>query len=252
LFLVNINTGSSEELPLDFPDLASGADVNWGIDDIAIHMGSLKGTNIVYDSSLTRVVYPKIGGIATLYDVNQKKELASLPLTDATDPQWSPDGKLFVIKSKAVSSTGEAGDEFFIVSRDGPDFRQLTYLGNLDPGISIGAYSWSPDSRKIAFWMKTKDASEYSLASLDLNTGAITNYCVNGVASYNSDLSTGSHPGPVVKTGKPVWSPDQTQLLISQFDTAHKHINVILVDLVQGLNFKLTRDVEPVGWLKEP
>lgn len=252
LFLVDADTGKAQELSTDFPQLASGEEINWGIDDHAIRIRYFQGANIVYDPSLTRAVYPKTSGIATLYDVEQKTELASIPLTDATAPEWSPNGKFFVIKAKAESSTGEPGDEFFIVPRNGPAFRQLTYLGNIYPGVSIGAYSWSPDSERIAFWMKPKDAEEYSLTSLDLNSGTITNYCIFGIPFRNNELSSGSHPGPVVGTGKPVWSPDQTQLLISQFDDARKHINVIVVDLKLGQAFKIKQDVEPVGWMKEP
>src|SRR5258706_2265204 len=163
LFLVDINTGSSRELPTNFPELASGKDINWGIDDRGMTSQIVNGANVVYDPSLARVVYPKTGGVTALYDTQQKLELASMPLENATSPAWSPDGQFFSIIAKAPASAGEPGDEFFIVARDVPEFKRLTYLGNLYPSVSVGAYNWSPDSRKIAFWMKAKDVEEYSL-----------------------------------------------------------------------------------------
>lgn len=251
LFLVDVNVGSGRELQTDFPQIASGKEVNWGIDDQAIKTNITNGVNVIYSPTLTRVVYPKTGGVATLYDLQQKREIASMPLQNAYNPAWSPDGELFSIKARAASSDGNMGDELFVVPLNGPQFRRLTYLGNLYPSVSIGEYNWSPDSKKIALWIKPKDAKDYSLAVLDVNSGTITDYCLTGIASYNSELFTGDQSGPVVISGKPIWSADGTKLLISQFDETHKHINVLMVDLNQGLTYKIAQDVEPIGWLRQ-
>jgi hypothetical protein len=249
---LDIHSGNLQELRVDFPSLASGAQNNWGIDDPTERRPYL-GVNVLYDPSLTRVLYPKVDGTIVLYDIENNIELAASQLGDiGVYPSWSPDGKFVVIKSKPRISQEKKGDELFIVSRDGSDFIRLTYLATVYAGDSIGSYSWSPDGKRIAFWMKSPDQEEYSLAIADINSGDVTNYCITGIAAYFDINLTPDSAFPTilgVSTGAPVWSPDGTKLLINQLDSNKKNINVLLVDLTQQTASPFTKNLEPIGWM---
>jgi hypothetical protein len=249
---LNIHSGDLWEMNRDFPDMARRAQTAWDIDGTIIHK-RYQGGDFLYDPTLKRVLYPKKDGMVVLYDTEKNVELASVQLKDGgLSPTWSPDGHFVVITSRSGLNQGELGDEFFITSRDGPSFRQLTSIGNTHAGDSIGSYSWSPDSSHIAFWMKSPDKEEYSLAVTDVTSGAITNYCITGLAKSFSVNLTPDSVSPTllgVSTGKPVWSPDGTKLLISQWEAEKKSISVILVDLPQQTAYPFQKDLEPIGWM---
>jgi Tol biopolymer transport system component len=249
---LNIHSGDLQELKIDFPGSASRTQAAWNMDDIIINK-RYPGGDFLYDFTLKRVLYPKGNGTTVLYDTEKELELAAIQLNDGgMSPAWSPDGRFVVITSKSGVSQGKLGDEFFITSREGPNFAQLTYLGNTYAGDSIKSYSWSPDNSRIAFWMKSPDTEEYSLAIADVTSGDITNYCITGLATSFS-INLESNPAYVtllgVRTGKPVWSPDGTKLLISQWDPKKKNINVFLVDLTQQAAYPFAKDLDPIGWM---
>jgi Tol biopolymer transport system component len=69
---------------------------------------------------------------------------------------------------------------------------------------------------------------------LDISTGVITNYCVQGRGAG----------------GAPVWSPDSTQIVIDYSYANGSSDQVILVDIVQGYALQLTESRDALWWLR--
>ena len=252
LFALNIRTRELHKLRSDFPAMDDQDRLNWGIDNPAIYFRTEKVANLVYDPSLNRVVYPKQGSYFTLYDIQNELELATLKLpAGGYDPVWSADGQFFSLKGRDPKTLAW---EIFIVSRDGGLFTPLTNLAKLYPGASFGSFSWSPDSRHLAFWVKTSEdySIDFSLFILDLATMKMDNLCTNGLGSYGS-LSAArldyNWDGHFKRAGKPVWSPDGKKLLIAQFDTKKNVAVDILIDLDNRIAYPIATDLEPIGWM---
>jgi hypothetical protein len=134
-----------------------------------------------------------------------------IPFFNAT--AWSPDGALlaYVAPGAFDSETGAAGAEIFAVEPGGTP-AQLTDLNAAYGAVRINGrsdaeMSWSPDSRRIAFWVieLTGPDPEANTGSavihvLDIVTGEVRAYC---------DFATTDHtPDPP----RLLWSPDSTHL----------------------------------------
>lgn len=251
LYALDMETGKNQELRIDLPDLAATGSPNWGVDDWAIYFGFKKGVNIVYDSSLTRVVYPKIQSSypfypVTLYDIQKNAELATIQLSGSGDPKWSPDGKHFSIIG--VDPATQARD-IYIVPRDGGQFMPLTNLSKLYPKANFESYSWAPNGQRIAFWVDIEESQAVENASslilFDLVTLEMTDLCIKGF---------GSNPPLGIKIslnlrGQPIWSPDGKKLLITQYDTNTREVVDILIDLENQIAYPIGKDLEPIGWM---
>ncbi len=258
MLALNIRTGEVRELHTDFPDMADGNQQNWGIDNGAVYYRSEKGTDVIYDPSLSRIVYPKQGSYVSLYDVQKDVELATIKLADdGYDPIWSPNGQYFSLKGNDPTTLAP---DIYVVSREGGQFTPITYLTKLYPKVKFGSYSWSPDSQQIAFWVKT-DEYEFddSLFLLDLVNMKMTNVCIRGLGSWSSIMSAGlasmgvGLPSKLGETfvlaGKPVWSPDGKKILITQFDSNRQKPIDILIDLETKIAYPIASNLEPMGWM---
>jgi Tol biopolymer transport system component len=203
------------------------------------------------------VVYPKNNEEISLTDVETGKELATTHLPGwGRLPLWSVDGANLAIIANIVNDSSATKNEFFIVSKDGGEFRQLTHLTDEFDHVSIDNYAWSPDGKQIAFWLNdgTRDTTMQGKASelmlLDVTTGEITDLCMQGISIRFNDDTDGIH----MIYPQPVWSPDGSQIMITQLDTKNsKKYNVLVVDIASKSAYKVAENLEPVGWMtKEP
>lgn len=245
--LLNPFTGEEQELPPDFPDVYGppwdGPAPSWenGIGDIT------------YDRSLARAVYARFDYEESrngyvLWDMEQKRALAFLrsPYLFQT-PKWSPDGSRFILvtygTSRAVQPLRPA---FFAVSRDGIS-NQLTRWDPDHQGLNITNYSWSPDGSKVAFWYSRFDPFDERLAILDVETGAVSDTCIQGdfggLGTQTEEFSGISQT--------PIWSPDGRLILVENRYAEHKS-QLILVDPLRGVSAKIGEDMMPIGWLTDP
>jgi len=247
-------TGDYKKLRTDFVDYV-GKDIAWGLDWIALSTLHMEGANIVYDQSLTRVLFPRSGDIVSLTDVETGKELASLYLPNwGRLPKWSPDGNYLSIIGTAKSNATKASDEFYIISRDGGEFKRLTHFSNTFEQSAIADYSWSPDGKKIVFWSYTElgdpnaEGAQSELMILDITTGEVTNLCIQGISAI-----TPLNDVVLFAQLEPIWSPDGSQIMISQWDTTqgqnNKNYNVLVIDIPSLISVKINENKQPAGWM---
>jgi len=116
-------------------------------------------------------------------------------------PKWSPDGRLIAFQEQGPygshSGLADTGYTLSAVRPDGSGLRSLGVGAELDdsPGLVVlgNAWSWSPDSKHIAFVHTDgyEDPNPPTINILDLATGA------------TRTLTTGTYPA---------WSPNGTRL----------------------------------------
>jgi hypothetical protein len=255
--VVNVQTGESLTLRMDFPDMEKG----WVVGNPALsYYGSDRKTNVIYDPFLSKVVHPQKGSFIVLYNVSEDREQARIGI-EGSDPTWSPDGQYFTFKGLEQKTPVE----IYIIPRNGERFMPLTSLSNIYANIGFGTYSWSPDSRKIAFWArKTNTYGEReTLFIVDLTTMKIRDTCLEGIGSFGSVFEAGltwlaggrGAASPTGKNfilaGKPIWSPGSEKVLITQFDEQHQQVIDLLVDLRENIAYPIAMGLEPMGWLSD-
>ncbi|HSQ17256.1 MAG TPA: hypothetical protein VLM83_06120, partial [Anaerolineales bacterium] len=226
---INPFTGELEDIPFDFPDVYRYSPIPIGFLPVS-----------AYDPTLTRLVYAveKLDGSVgySLWDIANHDEILFVHAPSWYPPKWSPDGSRFIVVTY-VGDSMDTATELVVIDMNG-NIGHITDLSTINPHKGIGEYSWSPDGTRIAFWFSAdrwQDTYE-ELMVLDISTGAITNYCVQGRAGWNH-------------TNAPLWSPDSTQIVIDS-DAYGSSAQVIMVDIVQGYALQLTESREALWWLK--
>jgi hypothetical protein len=242
LLLLNLANNQRQKLLPEYP----------GIDQASNNTSWWSGTTL-YDSSLTRVVYPgimekiernkteRIGMGYILWDIPDKKELAEVPALDyIVEPKWSPDWSRFIVN---------ADGDFYIVTRDGV----VSQITNFNPnygktnGISYfdsQDYSWSPDGVNVALWLNSSEPNNSTLVVLNTQTRKITDYCIQ--PRYDS-ASNYYFPKP------PIWSPDGKVLAIeASTGSSHSEDDTVMIDFEKGIASKIASGLVPIGWLAVP
>lgn len=219
--------------------------VEWKFDLHATSAFYVYGANIFYDPSLTRVLYPKDNGVVSLVNVQTEAELASAQFENwGRLPIWSPDGQYLSI----VSHEGNA-DEFYLISRDGNEFQRIT---NFSEELGVGSVSgsvWSPDSKRITFWLNTEAreqeaGAQSELAILDVATRQVTRLCIQGISVAAVKPWLTGNP-------EPIWSPDGKYVLFTQWNdpASPQKFYVLVADPVTGAVEKISENTTPIGWM---
>ncbi len=210
------------------------------------HLTDWADTLTVYDPSLSFVIYPVGGhsnvknGIA-LWDLKDEKQVAFLPLAppeiNARQPIWSSDGQKFIIGAKLENH--QAIELYMVTSRG--EIKQLTNFEELVQrkemtDVELWDYSWSNDGHFITVLYRPDKQGPLQLTLLDVFSGQLTNLCITT---------------PV--TGTIVWSPDNTQFLITHLTNKGENIDdyrVLLVDIKDSYIVEIAKGVVSAGWLK--
>ena len=106
----------------------------------------------------------------------------------------------------------------------------------------LNNYSLSPNGKLVPFWSITERRFHDgpSIAVLNIETGTVTNYCVHGDPFADN----------AIQPPKPVWSPDNTQLLVISRSPADTKVRrVVVINIVNSYAAQINQDVEPVGWM---
>jgi hypothetical protein len=197
-------------------------------------------------------------GRIIMWDLKDKKMLASLPYLVSKDPEqtpavpffygWSPDETKFVTTSPVHISTitGKViAEELFSISQDG-NVKQLTYLSDDYNYVRISEPSWSPDGLSIAFWLQVskdenqdRDNLSQQLVSLNTETGEITDYCLShGQPKYSA-------------VDRPLWLSDSNHLIVESRDSAGTS-ETNIIDLQNNSLSVLAHDRSPLDWVMTP
>lgn len=213
IVIYNPFTGEQKNMELDLPNpyivYESLGKVAWMKADI--------------DPTLKRVLYNDKDERLVLWDLAAQKEIASLPSpTELTEGRWSPDGKEFAIPSP---SSIDALNELYIIDMDATV--KMTSFNQQYPFASVSTRpSWSPDGRRIAFWLQVSSIANADpktlrqwLAIIDTTTLDTQIYCL-------------SPNKPPTGGGGIVWSPDSTQLIVNT-DALSEKVKPVLVDLTR-------------------
>ena len=241
-YLLNPFENQTQIFVPDFPDIFWTDYVDWGI---------FYQSRAIYDPFLKMVLYPKPGADNpnALWSIEKKAVIAEFPTHNylhGERPQWSPDGaQLAIILDTITDNSIGVGykKDIFSISRDGT-LKRLSYWSDFYSSTVIHNYSWSPDSRYIAFWFTHNWENVYAdlqLAVLDTITGEVNNYCNLGVRPVGN-----------VFHRAPVWSPDGKHLLIGVVNgatTSEDQSEIFLVDIAAPYAVKVAENAIPLGWM---
>jgi Tol biopolymer transport system component len=236
IVIFNPFTGEQIEFSVNYPDIYTlGSIPNWW-----------KSSITVYDSTLKRVVFPRLtndGIDMVLFDLDSRvilNRIAPVALPYAV-PEWANDGSAFYYANASEFYPKPQDYELYRVTRAG-EMEKLTNLNSFYKHTLITEYGISPDGNYIAFNLQAEQNRESisSWAVLDVRLQQVINICMS--------------PFPFRGWGRaPIWSFDSKQFVIEVGnEQAGNHWQVILVDLTQGSAMIIAEDMHPEGIMIEP
>ena len=134
-------------------------------------------------------------------------------------PAWSPNGRWIAYGS---DKDGDEQWDIFIVS---PSSGQVINLTNT-PAVSEENFLWSPDSERLAYSVKAKEAPNYEIDVMEVATKKVTHLTTNTPPDLNNTPAT--------------WSHDGKWLVFNQSDAAGKNSNIFIADAATGKATNLT------------
>jgi len=246
IVLLNLFTGQLAEIAPSYPNMW----IIWV--EKAFNWGSFNTSGTIYDSQLTRVIYPisdeQKSGVV-LWDLADQKELTSLFGGFGNQPKWRPGEGGFIINlSVRFNSNVRMNEEFFYVDISG-NVKQITNLNEADGDTSIGFFNWSPDGNFVAFWLSVEQAGNYPdiyphspvgypnrLGILNFDNGTVIDTCIPG------DLSI----------SPPIWSLDGQYLITEDYYGTDFPFTgrVFLANLSKNTVTIIAENVSPIGWMQ--
>jgi WD40 repeat protein len=232
--IFDLDSGRSEKIALDFTDI-----------NLDYHEQGSKWYFVMWSSDFRIAVSPDQDYLVypgeedsddflVIWDRDNDEEVSRFPniMPWNTVPRWSPDGERFAI----TASGGKSSEEIFLLDRYG-NYDQITAFGDDSPG-NIHFQSWSPDGKKVAFWLDLFDAEERiflggRLFVINLEDGSTTNYCIEG-------------------TKEIYWSLDGDYLFIERIHQGQRsEFSVTIVDMKDLWAFDLIDYASVYGVMKE-
>jgi Tol biopolymer transport system component len=157
-----------------------------------------------------------------------------------TFPSWSPDGSMIAL-TDAKSKDTEAGlrrQDIVVLSRDGQVAARTDFSDTFHVYWIGQQLLWSPDGRKLAFWLLPLDGDTsrlYRLYVFDVSANLLIDTCLE-----NDDIPDA------------VWSPDG-RLLAAIESVSHQRSLVVLNPTAgSATTFSSFEPLELIGWAASP
>ena len=252
--VLDVETGAAKSLLPNFPN-------------ISLNMTDWDGAgSATYNAMIDRVIYAGWHESSNAYeyvlwDMLKNKQITSLVGSSFSGdgvnhnaPEWSPDG------SQAAVISTEPGlnpkkDEIYALKKDGK-IQRLTYFADQFEKVKVGSMTWSPDGKKLAFWITLEpgpykqEAGTYQderLAILNTESFDTTLYCISG-DSIGPENGVPSFKFLTKPIGAPIWSPDGTWIVVENRYTDN-FSRLILLDTTRQIAFNFRKDTQPSAWI---
>jgi dipeptidyl aminopeptidase/acylaminoacyl peptidase len=186
-----------------------------------------------------------------------------------TQPQWSPDGRMISFLSARGSGTGDDAPrpQIYVMRADGGEAWALT-----ESKEGVSAYSWSPDSSRLAFVATDPRAKEEDAALKKRDDERVFEgdfrYAHAWVVEVSTKTATRMSEGTsYTVSGAPSWSPDSKRFVFGASTTPMLRDNrrdVYLADVstrqVEKISTNFGSDTSPkwspdgstIAWIAEP
>lgn len=240
MLVVDPFTGEQTELPSDYPNIA-------GVLSGPGSRMAFEYSSVVYAPSLDLVLFPEVvpQGYRYLVLWNRQTSYAIARLEDQDDfshyPLWSPDAQHVAVAvqySRNIDGTGV--EEWFLIGRRG-SIERLTRFSDYFSSTRIGDGNWSPDGKRLAFWLKNApnpcgSSSDAHLAILDIESRQVIDTGVLAPEYYRLP---------------PIWSLDGRYVVASMALDEKGSTTTIMVDTVNGWASRIPEAEGTViaGWL---
>lgn len=155
-------------------------------------------------------IVPAEGGWPTQLTVSNQRQIG---------PTWSPKGRWIAYAS---DTDGNEQFDLFLVA---PSNGQVVNLTN-SPEISEEGTAWSPDGERLAYSVKPKEAPNYEIDVMAIDTKKVTHATHNTSKGFSNFVAA--------------WSRDGKWLVFNQKDASSKDGNVFIANSVTGQATNLT------------
>jgi dipeptidyl aminopeptidase/acylaminoacyl peptidase len=167
-----------------------------------------------------------------------------------TQPQWSPDGRYISFVSARGAGEGDASPkaQLYVMRADGGEAWKLT-----DAKENVGAYSWSPDAKRVAYVTQDAKTSDEDARLKKRDDARVyegdfryAHLWTIGVDSHEAVKRTEGRDLTV--SGAPSWSPDATKLAFAAAPTSmvrDDRSDIYVLDLAGKQTEKITTNAGP-------
>jgi dipeptidyl aminopeptidase/acylaminoacyl peptidase len=132
---------------------------------------------------------------------------------------WSPKGRWI---SYASDNDGNEQYDLFLVSTSNGQVVNLTNT----PEVSEEGASWSPDGERLAYSVKPKEASNYEIDVMEIETKKVTHITQNTAKGFSNYVAA--------------WSRDGKWLIFNRQDASSKDSSVFIANSATGQATNLT------------
>jgi hypothetical protein len=241
-FLLNIFSGEEKDISqVEFPNIRDQLPnlYFWGNHNIS---------QVVYDQSLTRAVYPSNGDGSpiVLWNIEKNEEISHYKTNNGYSfaPLWVDNGSKFFIGLAPISEnqSNKSITEIFSIDRDGK-IEKISEFSKYFNDLEITAAILSPNMKYLSLLSNSEEYSDQeisgfpgrytSVMSVDLSTKNIIDYCI-----------------PSDNPFSPVWSPDSNQIAFS-YNIDNENSYIFIIDIKNSTAYKILEQRQKiVGWLQ--
>lgn len=238
--MINLEKREVQILNPSYPQIFSWGTWRWG-----------SWNRTIYNGSLKFVVYPAIWNeeqwAYVLWDIEENKIVSTMNAGFGSYPaKWAPDGKKYV---------GPVGLSKISMMDINGKMDILVDLKNVYPGefIEIQDYTWSPDSKRIAFFLdhtvnQKRSANETPKRYLVENLYVVSSETQELIDLGEFGVKDIRYMQNLWHSSVPIWSPDGSYFLIED-RLDENESELVIIDIETGARYMIGKNLSPIDWL---